>query len=195
MGDTQDLLAAISNLGVMLQFLVKAEAARAGAPPSSPAPTPAPGQSVAEQIAAYKAKYTPIDPVAFKAKYSVEFKQTLPSLGDSSVDPSRVKEYAQNGYDSLGRYVGGPTIDASEGTPEKVAARMIDEVAHNVPGYSTGAGKKVDPDVLGVVIMTGLVPSFEKWRQFPAGPCPASFADQAFEDFCKTLRGGSASGG
>lgn len=155
-----------------------------------------PGPDPTDEIAAFKAKYTPLDNVAFEREFGVPAKTKLPAL-TAPYDPAQVKKWAQNGYNENGDYVGGPKVAASEGrTPEYVAALAIDDIAHGRASYWTinqRTGARLDPDVAAVVAMTGRVDSpgyREAFMEISDSRTPGLFAGQAFDDFVRAMAGG-----
>ena len=125
---------------------------------AAPAPTTPPTPSPADLAGDFIAKFTPLDPAAFKALYGVEFKQPLQPLPQPYV-PDAVIAYARNGYNMQGEYVGGPTcklgIDTS---PEAVAIVAVSDNANNLATYYTGMGQ-TDQTVAAVLAKTGMIMS------------------------------------
>ena len=139
-----------------------------------------------------RAKYARLSGPAFVATYHVAFGAKLPALS-VPLDKARVSEYAANGYNRNGDYVGGPTCLQGEGTPEQVAAAMLEDVFTGKKTYPTGFGG-CDPDVNVVIINTGLVLSEAKWGGTLGGTQPLNFAGQSFDEFVANMVGGPPGG-
>jgi hypothetical protein len=148
----EQVLASFDSLTTIMNAILGRLPAGGGTPIT---PTPPPGPSPSELIAAFIAKYTPLDPAAFQALYGVAFKAKLPALARPFTADSLVA-YARIGYDTNGNYVGGPMIKQGSGetSPEDVAAQAVSDNAHGLATYYTGNGR-CDADVCAIGFKMG----------------------------------------
>jgi len=165
-----------------------------------PIPVPAPTQEQLDELdaQAFIKKYT-TSPAEFQTKYGVSYGQKLPEL-PKPLNPDKVSEYASQGYDFQGELTGnGPMCLVSEGKPEDLMVKILDDIAHGRKTWETGNGL-VDADILAVGYKTGFLhtkglyqSSFGADSQYVA----AWYIGWDFPRFVSTLwaGGGQPSGG